>query len=80
MRERERERERGGWEVKMARRRDRLRERRKTEKIELRDNQFFGIKKKLLKVKKYYFNDIGKIKKIYCGVYLDREPKSSFVP
>jgi hypothetical protein len=58
MRERERERERGGgggWEEKMARRRDRLRERRKTEKIELRDNHFFGIKKKIIKSKKKLF-------------------------
>jgi hypothetical protein len=32
-----------------------LRERRKTEKIELRDNNFFGIKKKIIKSKKKLF-------------------------
>jgi hypothetical protein len=78
--EREREREGGdGWEEKTARRKDRLRERRKTEKRELRDDHFFGIKKNI-KSKKYYFNDIGKIKGIYCELYLDKELKSSFVP
>jgi len=50
-----------------------LRERRKTEKREWRDDHFFGIKKK------NYFKDIGKIKRIYCGVYLDSESKNSFV-
>jgi len=48
-REREREREReDGWEEKTARRRDKLRERRKTEKREWRDDHFFGIKKKII--------------------------------
>jgi len=35
---------------------------------------------KLIFIKKKYLIDIRKDKGSYCGVYLDKEAKSSFVP
>jgi hypothetical protein len=60
--------------------REREREKKKCgggERERERSNFFF---KKKVKVKKYYFNDIENIKRIYCRVFLDRESKSSFIP
>jgi hypothetical protein len=65
-RERERERERKARRCKAAETNEEKEERRKT----ARTNSFLELKKNLLKVKKYYFNDIGKIKRICYMVFL----------
>jgi len=79
---RERERERGWEKSQRCSGRDKWiekEERRKTEKRE-RTNSFLELKKYILKVKKYYFNDIGKIKRICCGVFLYRKKKVVWFP
>jgi hypothetical protein len=60
-RERERERERGWLRGEDSKTQRQVERKNKTEKRELRDKHFFGIKKKIIKSKKIYFNDIGKI-------------------
>jgi hypothetical protein len=76
---RERERERRARRCRAAETNEEKEERRKTEKIE-RTNSFLEIKNIYIKSKKYYFNDIGKIKRICCGVFLYREKKVVWFP
>jgi len=72
MRERRRGRE-GEREEKMQRHMRKKEDGEERENERLREETFF------LELKKYYFNDIWKIKRIYCGVYSNREVKNSFI-
>jgi hypothetical protein len=79
-REREREEEEeekpedAEWHRQMERKKKLERRRRE------RTNSFLELKKYIKSKKKKYFNDIRKIKRIYCGVFLYRERKSGLVP
>jgi hypothetical protein len=80
-RERRRRRRRRRRKARRCRAAETNGEKEETGKTEKRKNkQFLGIKKKILNVKKYYFNDIRKIKGIYCGVFLYRKKKMVWFP